>query len=80
MLMLLLGLTVSAFSSKFTAFLRTLHWLPGSEDMSHFWVSFLELLILFEQWAGRRLLSEKITRLHVRADRPISFPSVLVSE
>ena len=64
----------------FTAFLRTLHWPTGSEDMGHFWVSFLELLILFEQWAGHRLLSEKVTRPHVRANRPFSFPSVPVSE
>ena len=41
---------------------------------------FLELLILFEQWAGHRLLSEKVIRPHVRAGRPISFPSVPVSE
>ena len=30
-----------------------------------FGVSFLELLILVEQWAGHRLLSEKVTRPHV---------------
>ena len=41
---------------------------------------FLELLILFEQWAGHRLLSEKVTRPHVRANRPILIPSVPVSE
>ena len=29
--------------------------------MRNFGVSFLELLILFEQWAGHRLLSEKVT-------------------
>ena len=40
----------------------------------------MELLILFEQWAGHRLLSEKVTRPHVRAGRPILFPSVPVSE
>ena len=44
---------------KFSAFLGTLHWPSGSVDMGHFGVSFLELLILFEQWAGHRLLSEK---------------------
>ena len=41
---------------------------------------FLELLILFEQWAGHRLLSEKVTRPHVTANRPILIPSVPVSE
>ena len=40
----------------------------------------MELLILFEQWAGHRLLSEKVTRPHVWAGRPISLPSVPVSE
>ena len=34
------------------------------------------LLILFDQWAGHRLLSEKVTRPHVRANRPILIPSV----
>ena len=40
----------------------------------------LELLILFEQWSGHRLLSEKVTRPHVRAGRPILVSSVPVSE
>ena len=40
----------------------------------------LELLILFEQWAGHQLLTEKVTRPHVRANRPILLPSVPVSE
>ena len=34
----------------------------------------------FEQWASHRLLSEKVTRPHVRANRPILIPSVPVSE
>ena len=56
---------------KNTAFLGTLHWPVGSEDMGHFGSSHLELLILFEQWAGHRLLSEKVTWPHLRANRPI---------
>ena len=40
----------------------------------------MELLILFEQWAGHRLLIEKVTRPHVGAHRPILIPSVPVSE
>ena len=43
---------------RFTSFLGTLHWPSGSLDLGHFGISFLELLILFEQWAGHRLLSE----------------------
>ena len=40
----------------------------------------MELLILFEQWAPHRLLSEKVIRPHVRANRPNLIPSVPVSE
>ena len=65
---------------RFTSFLGHLHWPSGSVDMGHFGISFLELLILFEQWAGHRLLGEKVTRHHVRAGRPISVSSVPVSE
>ena len=65
---------------KFTYFLYTLHGPSCTEDFGHFGISFLELLILFEQWPGHRLLSEKVTRPHVRANRPIFIPSVLVSE
>ena len=65
---------------RFTSFLNTLHWPSGSVDLGHFGISFLELLLLFEQWAGHRLLSEKVTRPHVRANRPTLIPSVPVSE
>ena len=39
-----------------------------------------EALILFGHWAGHRLLSEKVSRPHVRAHRPISISSVPISE
>ena len=42
---------------RFTSFLNTLHWPSGADDFGHFGISFLELLILFEQWAGHRLLT-----------------------
>ena len=42
---------------RFTSFLGTLHWPSGSADLGHFGISFLELLILFEQWAGGHYLS-----------------------
>ena len=61
---------------RFISFLHTLHWPSGSVDFGHFGIPFLELLILFEQWAGHRLLSEKVTRPHVRGNRPISILSV----
>ena len=57
---------------RFTSFLSSLHWPSGSVDLGHYGISFLELLILFEQWAGYRLLGEKVVRPHVRAGRPIS--------
>ena len=47
--------------------------------LGHFGVSYLEVLILFEPWAAHRLLSEKVTRPHVRAHRPIFISSVPVS-
>ena len=43
-------------------------------------VCFFGALILFEQWAGHRLLSEKVTRPHVRANRPMLILSVPMSE
>ena len=48
--------------------------------MGHFGISYLEVMILFEQWAGHRLLNEKVSRPHVRAHRQISHSSVPVSE
>ena len=35
-------------------------------DLGHFGVSYQEVLFLFEQWAGHRLLSEQVTRPHDR--------------
>ena len=40
----------------------------------------MKILILFEHWAGHTLLSERVIRPHLTANRPISFPSVPVSE
>ena len=49
-------------------------------DMGHFGGYYLEVLIIFEHWAGHRLFSEKVTRPDLRANRLLSFSSVLVSE
>ena len=65
---------------KFTAFWGALHWPAGADGVGHLGISFLEVLVLFVQWAGHRLLSEKVTRPHVRANRPFSISSVPVSE
>ena len=54
---------------KLVAFLGSLHWPADSGDLGHFVVSYLEVFILFEQWAGHLLLSEKVTRPHERGHR-----------
>ena len=78
MLMLLSGRAVLC---EFSSLLGSLLWLADTGDLGHFGVSNLEVLVLFEQWAGQqRLPSEKVTRPHVRAHRPISIPSMFVSE
>ena len=61
---------------RFTSFLNTLHWPSRIEDFGHFGISFWELLILFEQRAGHRLLSEKVTRPHVRQGQSSHFDSL----
>ena len=66
-LILLLGPVVLASSASLLPFLNM--------DMGHFGVSYLEVLVLFEQRTGHRLLSEKVLRPHLRADRLVSFPS-----
>ena len=79
-LMLLPGLTVLAFSANLLLSLVPCsgRWVLMTWAILAF--LFLKLLILFEQWAGHKLLSEKVTKPHVRANRPVSFPSVPVSE
>ena len=66
MLILLLGRVVWGCF----AFLWLL-WDPciGPQMLGTF-VSYLDVLILFEHWLGHRLLSEKVTRMHLRANRP----------
>ena len=40
---------------KWVAFLGTLHWPAGSADLGVGGISYVELLILYELWAGERL-------------------------
>ena len=44
---------------KFVSYWCTLHWPSGAEELGHFGVSYLEVMILVEQWAGHQLLIEK---------------------
>ena len=71
------GADVAAWPDSVSIFMQihcilgTLQWPAGAEDLGHFGSSFLEVLILLEQWCGHWLLSEKVTRPHVRANRPL---------
>ena len=51
---------------RFTSFLGTLHWPSGSVDLGHFGISFLELLILFEQWLDTDCLGKRLPDLILR--------------
>ena len=44
---------------KISHFLGSLHWPVGALDLGVGGVSYLELLILYEKWAGERLVLEK---------------------
>ena len=46
---------------KVSAFLGTLHWPTGAVDFGVGGVSFVEMLILYELWAGERLCLESAT-------------------
>ena len=61
---------------KVLAFLGTLHWPASSFEFGVGGVSFVELLILYEQWAGERLSLEKAVPRHRRVGRPISVSAV----
>ena len=50
----------------------------GAHDLGVGGVSFLELLILYERWAGERLVLEKVLPYGRRAGRPISVSAVPV--
>ena len=67
-------LTVLASSAKLLLSLEPCVGRWVLRTWAHFGVSFLELLFVFEQWAGHPLLSEKVTRPHVRTDRPFLIP------
>ena len=64
----------------FTSFLSTLRWPEGLNEMGKFGVSYLELLILFENWLGHRLLPEKTVPVSRRLGRPIYVGTPPVSE
>ena len=61
---------------KLSAFLGTLHWPVAADDLGLGGVSFVELLILYELWAGERLSLERAVPKRLRAGRPISVSAV----
>ena len=61
---------------KWVAFLGTLHWPAGGADLGVGGISYVELLILYEPWAGERLSLEKAHPRYLRPGRPISVSAV----
>ena len=61
---------------KWVTFLGTLHWPAGDVDLGVGGISYVELLILYELWAGERLSLEKAQPRYLRPARPISVSAV----
>ena len=63
---------------KVSHFLGSPHWPVGAQDLGVRGVSYLELLILYERWAGERLVLDKVLPYGKTAGRPISVSAVPV--
>ena len=61
---------------KWVTFLCTWHWPAGGVDLGVGGISYVELLILYELWAGERLSLEKAQPRYLRLARPISVSAV----
>ena len=61
---------------KWVSFLGSLHWPAHGGDLGVGGVSYVELLILYELWAGERLILEKAQPRYLRLGRPISVSAV----
>ena len=62
---------------KWVSFLGSLHWSVGEMDLGVGGISYVELLILYEVWAGERLVLEKKAHpRYLRPGRPISVSAV----
>ena len=55
---------------------RSFHWPAGGLDLGVGGISYKELLILYELWAGKRLVLEKAHPRYLRPGRPISVSAV----
>ena len=61
---------------KLVTFLGSLHWPSAGVDLGPGGISYVELLILYELWAGERFGFEKAVPRCMRVDRPISVSAV----
>ena len=61
---------------KLVTFLSSLHWPSDGGDLGPGGISHVELLILYELWAGERFQFEKAVPRCKRVDRPISVSAV----
>ena len=61
---------------KCVSFLGSLHWPVGRVDLGVGGISYVDLLILYELWAGERLVFEKAHPRSLRPGRPISVSAV----
>ena len=61
---------------EWVSFLGTLHWPAGSMDLGIGGISYVELLIICELWAGERLTLENAHPRFLRPGRPISVSAV----
>ena len=61
---------------KWVSFLASLHWPAGGSGLGVGGISYVELLILYELWAGERLSFEKAAPRYLRPERSISVSAV----
>ena len=61
---------------RWVAFLGTLQWPAGGLDLGVGGISHVELLVLYELWAGENLSLEKAPPRYLRPGRPISVSAV----
>ena len=64
------------FLVKWVSFIGSLHWLVESVDLGVGGFSYVELLIIYELWAGERFVLEKAHPGYLRPGRPISVSAV----
>ena len=73
---LLFGLILLVSWLSGSPFLNSLHWPVGDLDLGVGCISYVEMLILYELWAGERLSTEKAHPRYLRPGRPISVSAV----